>query len=202
MAKSTRTLTCLALAAALAACGERTGPFEPPAAIMAGVGPASIADLSGSWNWSRVELLTMPPFVAQLLFGIAPEGPVTKMTCEGSGELTLNQMGSTFSGVQTLLSATCETKGGIVFVPPPQASPILSDIVEGEIKGRSIHFVSVADILGCPHNGVISGVNGGTATGLKATGRCIVPGHPHSPVPMDPPPAGTSKTVSWEAVRQ
>jgi hypothetical protein len=48
---------------------------------------------------------------------------------------------------------------------------------------------------------VVSASVGGVATILKGTGRTVVPGHPHSPVPLDPPPAGTSTMIAWEAIR-
>lgn len=41
------------------------------------------------------------------------------------------------------------------------------------------------------------------AGALSGMGRCMLLGHPQSesPLSMDPPPGGTSKTLSWEAVR-
>ena len=162
----------------------------------------SVADLSGQWEWNGVVQLTMPPFVAQFIFGIPPEGPVTHVRCENSGGMTLLQTGTEFgtaSGDPASQTATCETKGGLAFSPPPMAVAPFLDIV-GSIRGRSLDFLFGADFP-CPFHGVISEIQGGVATQLKATGRCIVPGHPQSPVPMDPPPAGTSKFTSWEAVR-
>jgi hypothetical protein len=162
----------------------------------------SVPDISGEWEWNGVVQLTMPLFVAQFIFGIPPEGPVTHVRCENSGEMTLIQIGAEFGtapGDPAIQIATCETKGGLVFSPPPMAVAPFLEVV-GSIRGKSLDFLFGTDFP-CPFHGVISEVEGGVATHLKATGRCIVPGHPQSPVPMDPPPAGTSKTTSWEAVR-
>lgn len=199
-----RVLLPLLVASALLASCSGDGPLSSDTAPEPGSleEAASIVDVSGEWEWNGVVQLTMPPFVAQLIFQIPPEGPVTHVRCENSGEMTLIQSGTEFgtaSGDPASQSATCETKGGLVFSPPPMAVPPFLDVI-GSIRGKSLDFLFNAGFP-CPFHGFISEVQGGVATGLKATGRCIVPGHPQSPVPMDPPPAGTSKFTSWEAVR-
>ena len=160
----------------------------------------AVADVSGSWTWSNVEQLTLPDFVAAM-FGLPVEGPITHVICESSGTMQLTQAGASFSGSIERNAASCETKGGFDFMPSPDFSPPFLDVVDGSIQGRSIHFTTVGGPLFAPHQGVISEVESGVATALKATGRTIVPGDPKSPVPLDPPPAGTSKTISWEAER-
>jgi hypothetical protein len=173
------------------------GPAAVGASSHAQSGPP---DVGGTWTWNSHEQLTVPPFVAQLIFGIQPEGPVTRIRCDTTGTLTLSQSGATFAGSATQ-QAVCETGKGHVFVPPPAAVPPTMDVVEGRINGHSIEFVFTGGLLSCPYNGVITSFANGTATGLRATGRCIVPGDPRSPVPLDPPPAGTSKTLELTATR-
>ena len=155
--------------------------------------------VAGDWNWSSTEQLTVPDWVAAM-FGMPSEGPVTRLVCESSGTLELIQNGSTFSGSGEQTSITCETGGGEVFVPPAEFSPPFFSVVEGTIRGRSIQFVTGGP-LPSTKRGVISAFDGGVAEALSATGRTIVPGHPQSPIPAEPPPGGTSKTLSWEAVR-
>ena len=196
----------------LAACsGADLRDFQPTALPTAPAAPSipaassnanasSPADVSGTWNWSSTEHLTFPPFVAQLIFGIQPEGPVTQLRCDSTGTMHLIQSGGAFTGSATQ-TAVCETGRGHVFVPPPAAFPIALVVTDGQIIGHSIHFLSSGADIPCPFNGVITGFDNGTATDLSATGRCIVPGHPKSPVPFEPPPAGTSKTLTWTASR-
>jgi hypothetical protein len=74
-------------------------------------------------------------------------------------------------------------------------------VKDGGLTGHAVKFRFVAGDLSCPYDGVITDVDQGMATALRATGRCIIPGHPQSPVPLDPPPAGTSKTIVWTATR-
>jgi hypothetical protein len=206
-------LFAFSAAASLIACG-RDGRRDPepassPAALTApsafpaitpSVHASSATDVSGAWNWSSVQYLTAPPFVAQLIFGIQPEGPVTRLRCDTSGTLNLTQAGDTFTGTATQ-QATCETGGGYIFVSPPSATPPVVDVADGRIAGRSLKFVFSAGPLTCPFEGVITDLDQSIATDLRATGRCIIPGHPQSPVPAEPPPGGTSKTVSWTATR-
>lgn len=185
-------------ALALGCSGE--GPLATSSAADRSLQAAVVPDLGGAWSWSNVEQLTLPAFVAEM-FGIPVEGPITHVRCEGSGTMTLNQVGTSFDGVIVRTDTICRTKGGFEFEPSPGLSPPASDVVDGTIRGRSIHFMTVAGPLFSPHHGTIAAVENGLATELRATGRTIVPGHPQSPVPVDPPPGGTSKTILWEAVR-
>jgi hypothetical protein len=193
----------------LAACsGGDRAPFESsanyptaPSASLA-VAASSVPDVSGAWLWAAAGQLTVPASVVQRLFGIAPEGPITHLRCESSGTMQLSQTGATFSGSATRTAVTCETGQGHVFAPPVMAFPNSLPVADGAITGRAIHFLigSVAG-LGCPHNGAITTLDSGTATTLRATGRCIIPGHPQSPAPVDPPPSGTSHDTSFVATR-
>jgi hypothetical protein len=163
---------------------------------------AAVPDVSEAWNWTRVEHLTMPAWVAQFVAGIVPEGPVTQAYCESAGTMNLSQSGATFSGPAAQTWISCVTKGGHEFQPPGWDLEIA--VVDGRMKGSSIQFsFNSATPAPCPHHGVISAVTGGKATALSASGRCFVPGHPksESPIVLLPPPAGTSKTLAWEAVR-
>jgi hypothetical protein len=191
-----------------AACSvaDRT-VFEPVANSAAPTGPSavvsrSVPDVSGSWSWSGVGQLTVPASEVERLLGIPPEGPITHLRCEATGTMELSQTAETFSGVAIRNSGRCETGGGRVLELPTATFPNTSLVVDGLITGRAVHFLlgAVAG-LGCPHNGAIQDVVEGTATELRATGRCIIPGHPQSPVPRDPPPAGTSHDTSFVAKR-
>jgi hypothetical protein len=186
-------------------CQSDTRPgFEPGAIPQAGSSAAHAGapvDVTGTWAWSSTELLTLPPFVAEFIFGIQPEGPVTQLRCDTSGTMTLDGDERTFSG-STTQAPTCRTGRGVVFVSPPAATPPALQVVDGSLNGHSIKFTLVDDeFTSCSFNGVITDFDQGVATGLRATGRCIIPGHPKSPAPLDPPPAGTSKTIQWTATR-
>jgi len=127
---------------------------------------------------------------------------MTHLRCETSGTMLLVQSGTTFSGLATRTGGSCETEAGLVFVPPPSAWPNSLPVAEGRITGRGIHFLfGVVAGMGCPHHGAITNVEGGTATELKANGRCIIPGHPQSPAPLGPPPLGTSHDTSFVVTR-
>jgi hypothetical protein len=183
------------------------GGFEQVANSAAPTGPSAIAtslvpDVSGSWNWSGSGHLTVPATEVERLLGILPEGPITHLRCEATGTMELSQTGATFSGVATRNAGQCETGGGRVLELPAATFPNTLPVAEGLITGRAVHFLlgAVAG-LGCPHNGAIQDVVDGAATELRATGRCIIPGNPQSPVPRDPPPAGTSHDTSFVATR-
>ncbi|MCI0435947.1 MAG: hypothetical protein L0271_20260, partial [Gemmatimonadetes bacterium] len=105
--------------AVLGACGE-THLTEPVSDLTGAFKPAWLqaADLSGTWQWSETTKVAARPFTAAVFFGIQPEGPITHLTCESAGQLTINVVtGSTFVGSATQ-SSECVTRGGIVFVPP------------------------------------------------------------------------------------
>lgn len=173
--------------------------LNQPSAIVS----SSVPAVSGTWIWGGDGgRITVPASVIERLFGIEPEGPITHLRCESSGTMELVQSGTTFSGVATRTAGSCTTGAGLVFVPPPTAWSTSLPVAEGLITGRGVHFLlgSVAG-LGCPHNGAISNVEAGRATELTANGRCIIPGHPNSPAPLDPPPLGTSHDTSFRAKR-
>jgi hypothetical protein len=184
----------------LAGCSpdEMAGPVpDGPAGLVLPQAAGMPIDISGAWDLSRTHQVTAPDWVAELIFGIEPEGPVTLFRCVSSGSMNLTQAGGGFAGTAAWTSNLCETKGGQVFSAgfPPIT-------IEGEIRGGSVRFDwTEAGMLICPHEGVIMEVEGATAVHLSGTGRCVLPGHPLSPVPLDPPPAGTSKTLGWDAVR-
>ncbi len=197
------------LALTLTACagGDRVpvaeslpSPSAPTTASATGAGTA--ADVSGSWTWTADGQFTVPASVVTRLFGIEADGPITHLKCTSGGTMQVVQSGSTFSGSATRAGGSCETGAGLVFVPPPAAWPSSLPVTQGLVTGRAVHFQfgSVAG-LGCPHNGAATHLENGIATELKANGRCIIPGHPQSPAPVDPPPAGTSHDTSFLATR-
>jgi hypothetical protein len=159
-------------------------------------------DVSGAWNWTATGHLTIPAAFVERLLGIAPEGPITHVRCESAGAMELVQSGATFSGLATRTTSSCETGEGRVFELPSTTFPASLPVADGLITGNAVHFLlgSVAG-LGCPHRGAISGIDGELATTLRAAGRCIIPGHPQSPAPANPPPGGTSHDTSFVATR-
>jgi hypothetical protein len=200
-----RILLSLVLApACLAGCsdGEAVGPDAlssgAAAALLLTGASGSTVDISGDWTWSNLEVLAFPPFVAALL-GIDAEGRLTHARCESAGTMTLMQTGAAFEGTAIRTFNSCATKGGQPFQQPSSNF----DIAHGRITGGSIHFsFSSPLVTPCPHHAVVSAVQDGVVGALSGTGRCILPGHPHSDVPFSTdPPLGTSKTVRWEAVR-
>jgi hypothetical protein len=184
----------------LAGCtpDEVVGPIPADPALPAlSQAAGSPADIGGVWQLSRELQVTAPDWVAESIFGIEPEGPVTIFRCISSGSMTVTQAGNEFSGTASWVSNDCETHGGQVFSAgfPPIA-------IQGRISGRSVHLEwTEAGMIVCPHRATVQDLDGQAAGRLQGTGRCILPGHPHSPVPLDPPPAGTSNTLEWVAVR-
>lgn len=156
-------------------------------------------DVSGAWNWNNVESIRMPTHIAAMV-GVNPEGPNTLARCESAGSMTLLQAGSSFEGIAHKTSNSCVTKGGQTFQQPGT----VFSIVDGQVRGGQLSFSFESFLVRpCPHRAVIRDVGGGLAVALSGTGRCILPGHPQSesPLAVDPPPGGTSVTLSWEAVR-
>jgi hypothetical protein len=206
--RATFVLSATALIVFLVACSEADRAGSGAMATSAvPTGPSAIVtsavpDVSGLWIWSGSGHLTVPSTEVERLLGILPEGPITHLRCESTGTMELSQTGTTFSGLATRNTSRCETGGGRVLELPTATFPNTLPVLEGLITGRAVHFLlgAVAGV-GCPHNGAIQDVQEGAATELRATGRCIIPGHPQSPVPRDPPPAGTSHDTSFVATR-
>jgi hypothetical protein len=197
MSRTLRVLTSASALVLFVACtaDDVMSPEPAPDAVRVQM-TAATASVDGDWNFSRVVQITAPDWVAIQIFGVPPEGEITHIRCESTGTLVLDQDGFQVTGFGEF-TATCTTGNGVVF---PGGADIA--IVDGRIRGRALRFTLVEDgMLACPYSGVIVEDEAGTATRLRGTGRCVVPGHPQSPVPLDPPPAGTSKTLIWEAWR-
>jgi hypothetical protein len=202
-----RTLLALALVAALLPACSDLNPVgvEPESAEPQSIAQASRAapDLSGAWNWRNEETLRMPRWFVEAMgpvLGITPEGENTHAHCESSGTMTLAQTGIEFEGTATKTFNACETTGGQTFKQPGVAI----QVADGVIRGRSTHFsFQTATVRPCPHHAVVSEVQDGVVVALTGAGRCVLPGHPQSdsPINLDPPPGGTSTTLSWEASR-
>ena len=197
-------LSAIALVVFFTACSEaERGVWEPMANAGVPTGPSALVtsavpDVSGSWNWSGTGHLTVPSSEVERLLGIVPEGPITHLRCDASGTMELSQVGQSFSGSATRNTSRCETGGGQALALPTLTFPNALPVVEGLITGRAVHvLIGAVAGVGCPHNGAILDVEEGVATELRVAGRCIIPGHPRSPVPRDPPPAGTSHDTSF-----
>jgi hypothetical protein len=184
--------------------GVESDPAESKMEAHAASAAAQVAaDVSGAWNWRNVEVLRMPRWFVEAfgpVLGITPEGENTHARCESMGTMTLAQAGAEFAGTATRTLNACETMGGQAFQQPG----VTFDIADGRISGKSVRFsFHTTMVRPCPHHAVISHDQGGVAAALSGTGRCILPGHPQSESPAiaDPPPGGTSTTLSWEAWR-
>ena len=162
------------------ACSDAALPLTTPALTHSGpatttpaVAPASI-DISGPWTWRQTTRMAVRPFAAELIFGIAPEGPMTQITCESGGELTIvPQTASTFVGSATQ-SSECRTNGGVVFNPVPFPFPAVLQVENGQISGLHFQFDFTAAGGPCPQKGSIR-VVGGSAVELRGTGDCTLP---------------------------
>lgn len=210
MSSSKQWLPAVLAAALLTACAE-AGPTDP------GASPAGVElvaptdrsarapiDVSGDWNWTREEILSVPADWA-FIFGLQPEGPITHFRCELEGVISLDQNGNTLSGVEVETDSRCETRGGQVVVQPGLGVQI--PISEGRVVGRNVHLLIGDAILPCPVRAIVEEIDGGSAVSMRGTGRCTIPGHPKSdapegsPLDLDPPPKGTEKILRWEATR-
>lgn len=185
----------------LAACSDTSitdvSSPERELRLSAHGGAAAAVDVSGEWLWSSRERLILPEWAATLVFGIQPEGPRTSAICESSGTMTLVQEGAAVSGERVRTSVECVTRGGQVF---GDASGLPVPLVNGEIRGRSLVIQFSANMVDCTLRASIT-VNGQAATALSGGGTCIVPGHPRSNVPLDPPPGGVDKILSFTTMR-
>ena len=161
---------------------------------------AGVIDISGEWVWSQELVLILPAWAAEQFFGIQPEGATTHSRCTGSGTMMLVQTGDSFSGSSQSTAGQCVTRGGQVFAGVGAGIP--QPIVDGKIQGRSLafHRLGAGGSVDCLYHAVIS-LTGSLATELAGGGPCVVPGHPKSTVPLDPPPGGTQTVLSWTAVR-
>lgn len=188
----------LAASSLLACSDEVAGPADVGSVVAVEASAVAPASVGGEWSWSSEEQVKFPPFVAFNL-GIVPEGDNTHARCESSGGMTLVQAGASFSGTATKEQNLCTTNGGQTFQQPQSEF----FVVGGEVQGNSLHFsFESATVRPCPHAATVIAVDGSIATELRGTGHCLLPGHPESTSPTElPPPAGTTKTLRWDASR-
>ena len=159
--------------------------LEPPALSA----DATVPDVSGSWTWSELVILTAPGDVVAALFGVQVEAPVMHLTCQAGGDLTLQQNGTSFSGSASQ-GWSCVTHGGQIATTAP--FPPAFDVA-GSIVGRSVRFTGdVGQGFTCSYVGSLR-VESDVATEINSTGGCDVPApfHPN----MD-------KSVYFNATRQ
>lgn len=194
-----RFLPLLAGAFVLSGCADHTAPFAPAPEAPRLSAHQSVVNVSGSWSWSAIEQLTFPAWVAEGIFEIDPEGPTTLARCTGSGTLTLVQDGASFTGTMQHTAAECVTKGGQAFVDALAFVP--RPVTGGEVTGRKIRFTTDGVVVDCQYGAVIAQMDNSVALSLEGRSHCTLPGHPHSQIPADPPPGGTSRSLSWTAVR-
>jgi hypothetical protein len=190
-------LTALAV---LAGCGERIQPLEPtnlatPGTAAHAVVTTKTLDLSGVWDFSSENFIHLDEFSAEVIFGFTPEGKRTTLRCAAEGILTLAQTGSAITGFLQS-EAICVTTGG-------QVAAFSDDgqIVDGTIRGRSVHFTLLGDpgAVECPGQGTVK-LHDGVAVSLSGTFACIEPGHPQSTWAAPPPRFGPNRT-QWQAHR-
>jgi len=139
--------------------------------------PASlktIPDVSGTWTWTESQQLVVSAEIG-FLWGLDeyPGDPI-HLDCTSGGELELEQVGATITGVGSQESS-CHTPDGVPTptVPFPQGDEALG--IEGHIAGRAVHFEAlVGDGFYCPYRGSLR-VSGGVATKIRASGRCEIP---------------------------
>jgi hypothetical protein len=194
-------LWALAVASTAACSDSGTIATAPDARLLMSAHAGATIDVSGEWLWSREEMLSFPAWVAEDIFGIEPEGPTTHARCTGTGTLTLEQVGGTFSGVGQGTDGECITSGGQVFSGAAPGAP--RPVFDGKIHGRSLEWqeLSAGGSVACSMHAVISEFDGTTAVALSGGGPCVVPGHPQSMIPLDPPPGGHQTVLSWSATR-
>jgi hypothetical protein len=149
----------------IAGCSD-PGPTQVEPQFAAG--SAQVADLSGEWAWSETTVIKARAFIVPILFGIAPEGPITHITCATTGTMQLTQTGTTFTG-SAQQSSSCVTKGGLA-VPAP-FPPSLQ--VAGHVTGGSFRFTFDAGIA-CDYQGAIV-ARQKSALRLQGSGDCQIP---------------------------
>lgn len=171
-------LSALVLAVALLIGCSDAAPTAPDLAQA-----QPVPDVSGTWEWSEVTHIRATPFAAEVVFGVTPEGPVTHFTCPSSGTLTVVQSGATFSGTSTQNPSLCTTQGGQT---APGPFPPTLDLVDGELRGRSLRFSFDAGAFPCHYRGAFLA----STDEWRASGSCEVP-----------PEFGTDKIVGFVATR-
>jgi hypothetical protein len=125
-------------------------------------------NVAGNWTYEGTIESGIPPLLVEAL-GLIPEGEITFLTCETSGEIELFQTGENFQGAATQVLA-CMTHGGQGPFWPP-AFPPQFEVTNGVISGKHTSF----DFGTCNFTAKI--VAGGDK--LKGEGPC--------PIPLPPP---------------
>jgi hypothetical protein len=161
----------------LTACSDAV--MAPPSTSPAGTLPATdynvasaaltAQDIAGTWQWQETSQIAARPF-AVAMFGIVPEGPITRITCVSGGELTITAVTQTTFVGSASQSSVCRTQGGVVF-DPVFPSPL--QVVNGEIRGGSFRFDFITAGTPCPHVGAVVHNVAVESCGI---GDCALPG--------------------------
>ena len=169
--KVTATLLPLKIVILLAGSLFLAGPNSGAAAgIKPGERAVSRAEynLTGSWLYEGTEESGIPPFIVETL-GLIPEGEITYLTCEISGEMELVQTGETFAGTATQI-VSCMTDGGQGPFWPPSFPPEL-EVTNGVVSGKYTSF----EFGSCDFTAKVVG----SGDKLQGEGPC--------PIPLPPP---------------
>lgn len=189
-----RTIGWFVAAAVLAGCGESAQPLEPDPSFAVQQAQAGVIDISGTWLLEFENFIHLTEDAARFHFGLEPEGTRTTLRCTASGSMTLDQDGTTFTGASGG-SSTCVTTGGQV-LQLTGGGPI----VDGQIRGRSVHFTTMDGPVACPARGAIKTVAGNQAVEMSGNWHCVEPGHPQSLWSAPPPRMGPNRSL-WRAYR-
>lgn len=153
-----RTFATLAVGLVVFAAGSRAGRVS---AI--GNPDTQPYDISGDWQWSEQNILTVPGYGAAFL-GLQEEGPTLHFECVSGGTMNIEQDGNTFTATVAQSGECFTQRGQGPFYPFPSTLDI-----SGSVNERSI-FIDFGD---CEYRGhLVIAPNSSTVRAIAATGNC------------------------------